>query len=94
MQIDGLTTPCLLLDPGRMNRNLARMHAKLAALGVASRPHLKTAKSVEIARRMLPSPAGPATVSTLAEADAFAAVGVRDILYAVGIAPNKLARVV
>ena len=37
---------------------------------------------------------GPATVSTLKEAEAFAAAGVRDLLYAVGIAPNKFARVV
>jgi len=94
MAIDRLPTPCLLLDPVRMNRNVARMDAKLAALGVAARPHLKTAKSIEIARRMMRSPARAATVSTLAEAEAFAGAGVRDILYAVGIAPNKLARVV
>jgi D-serine deaminase-like pyridoxal phosphate-dependent protein len=43
---------------------------------------------------MMRSASGPATVSTLAEAEAFAAAGVRDLLYAVGIAPNKLARVV
>ena len=36
---------------------------------------------------------GPAAVSTLKEAEVFAAAGVRDILYAVGIAPRKLARV-
>jgi len=32
------------------------------------------------------------TVSTLAEAEQFATEGVKDILYAVGIAPNKLDR--
>lgn len=37
---------------------------------------------------------GPATVSTLKEAEALGAAGVRDILYAVGIAPSKLDRVV
>ena len=36
---------------------------------------------------------GPATVSTLAEARYFAENGVKDILYAVGIAPQKLAEV-
>ncbi|HET7844926.1 MAG TPA: alanine racemase [Xanthomonadales bacterium] len=94
MHIDALPTPCLLLDTGRMDRNIARMDAKLASLGVAARPHLKTAKSVAIAQRMMRTAGGRATVSTLAEAEAFAAAGVRDILYAVGIAPNKLARVV
>ena len=39
------------------------------------------------------SPAGPATVSTLTEAEQFGEAGVRDILYAVGIAPAKLPRV-
>src|SRR3546814_14246779 len=39
------------------------------------------------------SPQGPATVSTLKEAELFAAAGVRDIIYAVGIAPSKLAKV-
>ncbi len=37
--------------------------------------------------------AGPATVSTLREAEQFAAAGVRDVLYAVGIGPDKLPRV-
>jgi D-serine deaminase-like pyridoxal phosphate-dependent protein len=77
-----------------MERNIARLKERLAALNVASRPHLKTAKSVEIARRMMTSPAGPATVSTLQEAEAFAEAGVRDILDAVGIAPGKLDRVI
>jgi D-serine deaminase-like pyridoxal phosphate-dependent protein len=39
------------------------------------------------------SDAGPATVSTLKEAEQFAAAGVHDIIYAVGIAPGKLDRV-
>jgi D-serine deaminase-like pyridoxal phosphate-dependent protein len=53
-------------------------------LGVLLRPHLKTAKSIEVARRVMTSPAGPATVSTLKEATQFAAAGVRDIIYAIG----------
>ena len=42
---------------------------------------------------MMASPEGPAAVSTLKEAEQFAAGGVRDILYAVGIVPAKLDRV-
>ncbi|MDP3736431.1 MAG: alanine racemase [Hyphomonadaceae bacterium] len=76
-----------------MNRNLARLDGHLRQFEVGFRPHLKTAKSIEVASRMMRSPAGPATVSTLAEAEAFAGVGVADILYAVGIAPGKLQRV-
>jgi D-serine deaminase-like pyridoxal phosphate-dependent protein len=53
---------------------------------------VKTNKSIDVTRRMLP-PGGPITVSTLREADYFAGHGYQDILYAVCIAPNKLAHV-
>ncbi len=88
--IASLTTPRLLLDEARMLRNLARMRDQLTRLGVQGRPHGKTCKSTAIARRMV-DPSRPAiTVSTLAEAEHFFAAGIRDVLYAVGIAPNKL----
>lgn len=91
--LNDLPTPCLLLDRERMERNITRLSQRIAGLGPTLRPHLKTCKSVEVARRMLATPAGPATVSTLREAEVFAAAGVRDMIYAVGIAPQKLARV-
>lgn len=85
-----LQTPCLLLDQARFERNVRRMRTHLAQLGVSFRPHLKTAKSIEVARRVMDSAAGPGTVSTLREAEYFAANGVRDLIYAVGIVPEKL----
>jgi len=88
-----LETPCLILDADRMDRNIARLRGRLNGLDVSLRPHLKTSKSIEVARRVMTSSAGPATVSTLMEASQFAAAGVRDIIYAVGIAPSKLPRV-
>ncbi len=88
-----LQTPCLLLDEAKMMRNIDRLAARATRLGVSLRPHLKTTKSVEAARRVLDGGNGPCTVSTLAEAEVFAAAGMRDILYAVGIAPQKLDRV-
>jgi D-serine deaminase-like pyridoxal phosphate-dependent protein len=88
-----LSTPALLLDESRMMRNITRLRARLAERGVTLRPHLKTPKSIEVARRVMDSPGGPATVSTLLEAEQFAAGGVRDILYGVGVAPSKLERV-
>ncbi|ANI76690.1 3-hydroxy-D-aspartate aldolase [Sphingobium sp. EP60837] len=89
-----LETPCLLLDTDRMNRNIGRLRERLAPLGVSLRPHLKTAKSVEVARAVMTTPQGPATVSTLKEAQFFADAGINDIIYAVGIAPWKLAKVI
>ncbi|MFM0221870.1 DSD1 family PLP-dependent enzyme [Paraburkholderia dipogonis] len=91
--LDQLDTPCLLLDEARMTRNIERLRTHLGTLGVQLRPHLKTPKSIEVAQRTMGSTAGPAAVSTLKEAEQFADAGVRDILYAVGIAPNKLDRV-
>jgi D-serine deaminase-like pyridoxal phosphate-dependent protein len=88
-----LDTPALIVDEARMLRNVARLRAHLDRLGVTLRPHLKTVKSVDAARRILKDGTGPATVSTLREAEVFAAAGVRDITYAVGIAPAKLDRV-
>lgn len=86
-------TPCLILDRDRMDRNIRRLRTRLDQLGVALRPHLKTAKSIDAARRVMTSSAGPATVSTLKEAERFAAAGVTDLIYAVGISPDKIERV-
>ena len=91
--LDLIDTPALLLDEARMMRNIDRLSARATALGVRLRPHIKTAKSDTVARRLLGGPDGAATVSTLAEAEALHAAGYRDILYAVGIAPQKLPRV-
>jgi D-serine deaminase-like pyridoxal phosphate-dependent protein len=88
-----LPTPSLLLDEAKMKRNIERLEAHAAQLGVAMRPHLKTTKCVEAARYVLKDGTGPATVSTLAEAEAFAAAGITDIVYGVGIGLNKLERV-
>ncbi|MBW8728720.1 MAG: DSD1 family PLP-dependent enzyme [Inquilinus limosus] len=88
-----LPTPGLVLDERRMLRNIERLRGRMRPLNVALRPHLKTAKSIEVARRVLTGGDGPATVSTLKEAEVFAAAGIRDILYAVGIDPRKLDRV-
>jgi D-serine deaminase-like pyridoxal phosphate-dependent protein len=88
-----LETPALLLDSMRMERNIVRMRERITQLGVALRPHVKTNKSIDVTRRMLAPPGGPITVSTLREAEYFAGHGITDILYAVGITPNKLPHV-
>ena len=94
MRLTDLETPALLLDRAKLDRNIARMRSQLAGLGgVTLRPHLKTAKSVEVAR-LVAGASGPITVSTLLEAERFAEAGFTDILYAVGIAPNMLERVI
>jgi D-serine deaminase-like pyridoxal phosphate-dependent protein len=92
MKLADLPTPCLVLDRARLTRNAARMRERAAGLKVSLRPHLKTAKSAEVARVAHGGKPGPITVSTLAEAEYFAGRGFADILYAVGIVPDKLGR--
>lgn len=91
--LEAVETPCLLLDEARLRANVERMRARLAGLGVVLRPHLKTAKSRPVAQIAMAGPEGPAIVSTLREAEHFCGAGLRDVIYGVGIAPDKLARV-
>ena len=96
MKLSDLPTPCLVLDRLILARNIDRMAQAVGRLGVALRPHMKTAKSIDVARMVLANQAAPTTgitVSTLAEAEYFAAHGITDILYAVGITPHKLDQV-
>lgn len=93
MRLADLQTPCLVLDRAVLTRNIARMNVRAKELGVTLRPHMKTAKSAEVARRVHGGAVGPITVSTLAEAEYFAKHGFTDMIYAVGISPDKLDRV-
>lgn len=93
MTIDDLETPALLLDRGLLEANIARMRDHLKRLGAPLRPHAKTAKSANVVRLALAGQPGGITVSTLKEAGYFFEHGVRDILYAVAVAPAKLAHV-
>jgi D-serine deaminase-like pyridoxal phosphate-dependent protein len=67
----------LALDVGKVEANIARLRGRLDTLGVPLRPHVKTAKSVDVARMLGGGSPGPITVSTLAEAEAFADGGSR-----------------
>lgn len=93
MTLDDLPTPCLVLDRTILKRNIAAMASALARHGVPLRPHMKTAKSIDVARLAVEGQSGGITVSTLAEAEYFAAHDLTDILYAVGIVPQKLDQV-
>lgn len=84
-------TPFALVDEARLNRNIERMNVVAGRHGVRFRPHVKTAKCREIARKIFGG-TGPITVSTLKEAEYFLADGFDDILYAVSVSPAKLKR--
>ncbi len=92
-RITDLDTPSLIIDREKLQKNIDFAHARAKELGVTWRPHLKTHKCIEIARMQLEGRPGPATVSTVREAEYFAAAGITDLIYAVGMAPHKLARI-
>lgn len=89
MHLDTVATPALLVDVQRVRRNAERIGSRVRELGARLRPHVKTHKSIEIARIQTEGHSGAITVSTLAEGRAFMAGGFRDITYAVPIEPGK-----
>ena len=91
MKLTDLITPVALIDLPRMQHNIERMQAQVTGLGATFRPHVKTSKCVQATEAQIRSGAQGITVSTIKEAEQFFAAGIHDILYAVGLAPNKLA---
>lgn len=90
MNLESLNTPAALIDVARMQHNIERMQQRMNALGVRFRPHVKTTKCEQVVQAQMNAGARGITVSTLKEAEQFFASGIRDIVYAVGIAPTKL----
>ncbi|KWT78641.1 MULTISPECIES: DSD1 family PLP-dependent enzyme [unclassified Variovorax] len=86
-----IDTPAAIVSLQRMQQNIARMQQRANALGVRFRPHVKTSKCAPVVAAQLDAGATGITVSTLKEADQFFGQGVTDILYAVGMAPHRLA---
>lgn len=89
MKLTDLQTPSLILDKNIVDRNTAVMTARLKTHGVRLRPHMKTAKSIDVARLALDGNFGGVTVSTLKEAEYFLEHGYKDIVYAVCFEPGK-----
>ena len=85
-----LDTPSAIIDHARMQANVRRMQQRMDSFGANFRPHVKTSKCTPVALAQLAAGARGITVSTLKEARHFFAAGITDILYAVGISPDKL----
>lgn len=79
MSIDTLSTPCLLVDQSRVDRNVERMQDLADANDVRLRPHIKTHKSVALANRQRNGGAEGVTVATVGEADVFVEAGFDDV---------------
>jgi D-serine deaminase-like pyridoxal phosphate-dependent protein len=74
-----LDTPALCVDLDRLDRNIAKMQATLKRNGIASRPHAKTHKSADIARRQLAAGAIGICTAKLGEAEALFEAGIHPL---------------
>lgn len=75
-----LNTPVLVVDRDALDRNIARMADFAAANGLQLRPHAKTHKSADIARRQIAAGAVGQCCAKLGEAEVLADAGITGIL--------------
>ena len=79
---DSITRPTLVVDEGRVRRNIARMATKARTSGVRFRPHFKTHQSAAIGAWFREEGVTAITASSLSMAAYFAADGWQDITVA------------
>jgi len=90
---DEIPTPALLLDLDRFERNLARLAEHARRAGKDLRPHAKTHRCPEIARRQIAKGALGVACAKLGEAEVMAQAGVRGLLITTQVVgPAKVAR--
>lgn len=77
---DRMATPALVIDLPAFEANLSSMAAHCEANGLKLRPHAKTHKCAEIARRQIAAGALGVCCAKLGEAEALAAEGIDGIL--------------
>jgi D-serine deaminase-like pyridoxal phosphate-dependent protein len=82
MPLAEVDTPALLLDLDAFERNLDRMAASLAGKTIRVRPHAKSHKCPEIARRQIARGAVGVCCQKVSEAEAFVRSGIKDVLVA------------
>ena len=90
---DQVDTPALLIYKDKLDKNIQHMQDLAVSAGVALRPHLKTHKSVWIAKKQLATGAIGVTVAKLSEAERMAENGITNIMIANQIThPGKMSR--
>jgi len=90
-----LSTPALVVDLDVFEANVAAMASMLHGTGKTLRPHVKTHRTPELARRQLGGAAVGITCATVGEAEAMVGAGIDDILIANEVVdPRKVARLV
>jgi D-serine deaminase-like pyridoxal phosphate-dependent protein len=93
MLISDLETPAVIVDLDVMDRNLSRMADYCRAHQLRLRPHTKTHKIPELAKRQIAGGATGITVAKIGEAEVMLNAGITDMLIAYPIVgPTKTTR--
>lgn len=93
MLISDLDTPAVIVDLDVMERNISRMSDYCREHQLLLRPHTKTHKIPELAKRQIASGATGITVAKISEAEVMLDAGINDILIAYPIVgPTKTAQ--
>lgn len=88
---DSLATPAILVDRAKLETNIRSMQAACDGSGIQLRPHMKTHKMVEVARRQLGAGAKGLTCAKVGEAEAMLPSGVKEIFVANSLVGRGLA---
>jgi D-serine deaminase-like pyridoxal phosphate-dependent protein len=78
--LSAVMTPALVIDAVALEANIARMASAARSAGVALRPHAKTHKSPDIARRQQQAGAIGIACATILEAEALSGAGIGNLL--------------
>jgi D-serine deaminase-like pyridoxal phosphate-dependent protein len=79
-RVADLDTPVIVVDLDVLEGNIRRLQEELNALGLSSRPHIKTHKIPSIGHMQVGAGAAGITCQKLGEAEVFADAGFTDIL--------------
>lgn len=77
---EDLPTPCMVVDAGILESNLARMADHCKRTGIQLRGHVKVHKSPDIAKRQIGLGAIGVTCATVAECELMASAGIKGVL--------------
>lgn len=80
--ISAVSSPAVVVDLAQLRRNIESMALQARGAGVSVRPHVKTHKSVEIARLQMAVGAVGITVAKTSEAAIFISAGIADVMVA------------
>ena len=75
-----LETPCLILDQDILEQNLSRMQTLADSKGKKLRPHAKTHKSIDLAKKQIEYGSIGICAAKISEAELLAKAGIKGIL--------------